>query len=246
MSKTTHSLFTIEGNLGAGKSTLVKILKSHLGYHPKYTFLQEPVQEWIETTDSDGSNILELFYKNKARWSYSFQMNAFITKQKLLEQIHLTSTSNPQIILSERSAETDRECFSKLLHQEGNISELEWKLYDNWYTWLMNKMPIKTNGIIYLRCTPETSIQRIHKRNRLGENNISFDYLDKLFQQHEKWLGNTKIPVLTINVDTSFENDEALQKHIFSKILNFIQINQNSNLLNHSIKPELTQTGIQF
>ena len=117
MSKTTHSLFTIEGNLGAGKSTLVKILKSHLEYHPKYTFLQEPVKEWMETTDSDGSNILELFYKNKARWSYSFQMNAFITKQKLLEHIHLTS-SIPQIILSERSAETDRECFSKLLKHD--------------------------------------------------------------------------------------------------------------------------------
>ena len=47
------SFVSIEGNIGAGKSTFVELLKEVLN-PKKYTFLQEPVDEWLNMKDSDG------------------------------------------------------------------------------------------------------------------------------------------------------------------------------------------------
>ena len=80
------SFISIEGNIGAGKSTLVDILKKILGKELESVFLQEPVDTWLNTVNEEGKNILDLFYNNQERWSYSFQMNAFITRLKLIEK----------------------------------------------------------------------------------------------------------------------------------------------------------------
>ena len=75
-------LISIEGNIGTGKSILDKILKEKFNRNTNVKFLQEPVDQWLKLTDSDGTNILDKFYKDQKRWSYSFQMNAFITRVK--------------------------------------------------------------------------------------------------------------------------------------------------------------------
>ena len=141
-------LFTIEGNIGAGKSTIIKIIQDHIVENKFVNFLQEPVDEWLNLKNSDGENILDLFYKNKKRWSYSFQMNAFISKQKLIEKC-LKTNKLVETIISERSVFTDKECFAKQLKEDNYIDELEWELYNNWYDWLINKSNLNTSGIIY-------------------------------------------------------------------------------------------------
>ena len=49
-------IFSIEGNIGSGKSTLVKILKEQLftANGKKIIFLQEPVDEWESIKDESG------------------------------------------------------------------------------------------------------------------------------------------------------------------------------------------------
>ena len=64
----------IEGNIACGKSTFTKKLSEYFDA----TFVQEPVDEWLQIIDSDNENILQKFYYNKKRWAYSFQMKAFI------------------------------------------------------------------------------------------------------------------------------------------------------------------------
>lgn len=216
-------LFTIEGNIGAGKSTLVKIIKEKLEEEKYIKFLQEPVKQWLNLKNSEGDNILNLFYKDKKRWSYSFQMNAFISKQKLIEKC-IDENKKIETIISERSVFTDRECFAKQLKEDGYIDDLEWKLYNNWYRWLTNKSDLKISGIIYLKCSPSTSYSRIKQRAREEEDLIPYEYLCNIHQKHEDWLNNTKIPVLIIDVENDFESDIKNQEIIIDKIIKFFKL----------------------
>ena len=147
-------------------------------------------------------------------------MNAFITKQKIIESY--LKNSDIKTIISERSVYTDRECFAKQLFEEGNIDILEWNLYNNWYNWLTNKAPIKLSGIIYLKCEPEICYNRIKKRNRNEESIIPMEYLEKIHEKHENWLGKIDVPVLTIDVSKDFINNESCIKQISDDINNFI------------------------
>ena len=76
-------------------------------------------------------------------------MNAFITRLKLLEKAFEDFPDS--LVISERTVQTDRNCFAKQLYESGNIDELEWELYDQWYHWLLDKTKLKPSAIIYLK-----------------------------------------------------------------------------------------------
>ena len=210
-------LISIEGNIGTGKSTLVKILKEKFSNDPTVKFLQEPVDKWLELTDSDGTNILDKFYKEPKRWSYSFQMSAFITRIKDI----IKSNPTENLVIAERSIVTDRKVFAKLLMESKEISEIEWKLYNQWYTWLKEGFNAVPNKFIYLRAEPDISYSRIQKRNRKEEENIKIEYIKGVHQKHEEWL--TDDPnVLVIDANNDLENNhsniEILEKFINNEI----------------------------
>ena len=75
-----------------------------------------------------------------------------------------------------------------------------------------------------MKCSPQTSFNRIKKRNRNGESDISLEYLKQIDNLHDHWLYSheNKVPVLTINCDKDFENDVKYQNEIMKKISNFI------------------------
>ena len=58
-------IFSIEGNIGSGKSTLVKELKKSVPniLDKKVVYVQEPVSEWSKIKDKKGETILEKFYE---------------------------------------------------------------------------------------------------------------------------------------------------------------------------------------
>ena len=107
---------SVEGNIGSGKSSIINILMNRLDINN--ILLQEPVKEWTKLTELNGKNILELFYENTSRWSYSFQMNAFITRLKLLEKAIMDNPNS--LIITERTVQTDRNCFAKELYSTAN------------------------------------------------------------------------------------------------------------------------------
>ena len=105
----------LEGNIGSGKSTLVRILKDYfqsINSEIQIEVLQEPVDDWIQMQDKEGKNLLEYFYEDQKRWSYSFQMNAFITRSKRLME-KMNSYNSQGNVLMERSIYSDRNCFAK-------------------------------------------------------------------------------------------------------------------------------------
>ena len=212
-------LISIEGNIGSGKTTLFNILEKKiiLNDYKKKKFMKEPIDKWLNLKDNSNTNILELFYKDKSKWSFSFQICAFISKIKELEKYLIDS----DIIITERTVQTDRECFAKELYKDQSINEIDWELYNDLYN-IMVKPAYIPNGIVYLECNPTTCLDRINKRNRVEEIGIPQDYLNHIHTRHEEWLSSTAIPVLRINVNEDYLNNKEQLEVIISKIQDFI------------------------
>ena len=67
-------IVSIEGNIGSGKSTLLANLKKYFNKNTTIIFLKEPVDEWSKIKDENGTTILEKFYADQEKYSFSFQM----------------------------------------------------------------------------------------------------------------------------------------------------------------------------
>jgi deoxyadenosine/deoxycytidine kinase len=197
-------IVSIEGNIGSGKSTLIKKLKE-LNIED-VIFLPEPVDEWNKITDSNGINILTKFYSNQKQYAFSFQMMAYITR---LKQI-LEYSKSDCIIVTERCLYTDREIFAKMLFNSGLIEDIEYSIYLQWFDFFIKEIHI--NYFIYLRVEPSVCFERILQRGRKGEI-IEIEYLQNCHFYHESWLNNKE------NVLILGENNENKLVDLFVKLL---------------------------
>jgi deoxyadenosine/deoxycytidine kinase len=172
-------LISIEGNIGSGKSTIVNYLKT---LNKNIIFVDEPVDEWLQIKDKAGNNALECFYQDKQKNAFCFQILAYITRlKKLMEHIN-----SDNIIITERSIETDRNVFAKMLYEDGFLSSIEWETYNYWFDTFKNAS--KVNLIIYIKTSPDKCMERINIRNRTEESNIQYEYLEKCDKYHNDWL----------------------------------------------------------
>jgi len=94
MSKTNNIIISIEGNIGSGKSTLLEELIKIYKVTPskKIVFLKEPVDEWEKIKDENGLTMLTKFYSDQEKYSFPFQMMAYISR---LELLHLLTFQLP-------------------------------------------------------------------------------------------------------------------------------------------------------
>uniref|UniRef100_A0A6C0HKN0 Deoxynucleoside kinase domain-containing protein n=1 Tax=viral metagenome TaxID=1070528 RepID=A0A6C0HKN0_9ZZZZ len=206
----SHIILSLDGNIGAGKSTLLAQIRAEI---PEIHVVDEPVGQWTALQDANGKNLLELFYEDKKRWAYTFQNCAILTRlQNIQEAVnHVnTTTSGPQVILTERSVLTDKYVFAQMLLDTGFLDTMEWELYNRWFTLFHTQHPV--TGIIYLSTGSTTSKERIQIRNRQGEDKISLDYLDALDAQHKQWVENTELPVLTLSTEPGSSQQQNLQQ----------------------------------
>jgi deoxyadenosine/deoxycytidine kinase len=203
----------IEGNVGSGKSTFLKLLEQH-----GYKIILEPVDEWTQLKNSDNKNLLENFYADQQRYAYTFQSIAFRTRIKNLK--------NYSGELVERSIFTDKNVFAKTCYENGKMNNIEWSDYCSWFDWLSDSFDIKPRGFIYLRADPEINYERIKKRSRSGEETIPFEYLQELHNKHDSWLMKEK-NVLVLNVNADFEHDPNYFKTMLEEIKVFLGILDN-------------------
>jgi len=204
----------VEGNIGTGKTTFLHFLKK---LYENDSVVFEPVDQWTSLTDSDGENILEKFYKDQNRWSFTFQMNSFISRIKKIRETE-------GIKFVERSVFTDKICFAKNCFKNGKMTKLEYDIYDNWHTWLCDKFEIKAKKFIYLRVEPEISLERIKKRSRKEEEGIPLDYLKQIHDLHESWMKDNVdkgIEVLYLDVSSNFYDNEEEKQSIIEKLYKF-------------------------
>lgn len=207
----TPIVISLDGNIGAGKSTLLEAIQKEL---PEVDVVLEPVGEWMTLKNAEGKSLLELFYEDKRRWSYTFQNCAILTRLRAIRKA--MKESKQTVIITERSVLTDRYVFAEMLRESGDIDDLEWQLYMNWFDTFAADLPLR--GIIYLTTGVGTSAGRIVKRGRQGEDHIPLDYLSALDDQHHKWVTTTPLPVLKI----STEDGVALAENV-QQIRDFVQ-----------------------
>jgi len=181
-------LVSIEGNIGAGKSTLIEKLKKKHKNNKRILFLQEPVGLWESFIEKNTSkNILQKFYENPTKYAFAFQMMAFHTRQKLIQEAIINADYNVETIVMERSLDADHRIFANMLHEQGYMEDLEYQIYC--YASQAGLKRFGVSGIIWLQVEPEECYRRIQDRNRKGESDISMDYLRKCEEFHKEWLG---------------------------------------------------------
>ena len=204
-------IISIEGNIGSGKSTILSLLKDKYSDNPNIIFVDEPVSEWNNIKDN-GKSILELFYSDKEKFSFTFQILAYITRlRKLLEVL---KDSEDKVIVCERSIYTDKNVFAKMLHQQKYISDMEWKTYNYWFDTFKEQTDL--NYIVYVKTKPEICLNRIKKRNRTGESDIPLEYLLHCDELHSEWLEKTEKNVIFFN-----GNQDLDDKNRYIESLNF-------------------------
>ena len=213
-------LVSIEGNIGAGKSSFLTALKSSIGDEllgRQVIFLQEPVDEWQNIKDKNGVDILTKFYGDQEKYAFKFQMMAYISRQAMVRR---AMRENPNsVIISERCVFTDRKVFAKMLYDAGKIDDIEFKIYNNWFDEFA--MDTQYNGHVYLRAVPQTCYDRVRKRNRDGED-IPIEYLTDCHDNHDNWLtqvGST----LVLNADIDCDTEVLEYQNLADKTIDYIR-----------------------
>lgn len=189
MQQCRKHIISIEGNIGAGKSTLYEQLRKIYKDDLRIVFVDEPVDEWNTIVDESGTTILQRYYENQEKYAFSFQIMALGTRLSLMKKALATDCS---IIIMERSVITDSNIFAKMLFDDGKINLIEYKIYMKWFIEYTQDLP--PINIIYLKTDPSIVYSRVIKRSRVGEV-IPLDYLVKCHEYHEKWLNSSETPI---------------------------------------------------
>jgi deoxyadenosine/deoxycytidine kinase len=202
-------IVSVEGNIGAGKSTFLEKLKEQF---PDAYFVPEPVDEWNTIVDETGKTILERYYEDPKKYAFAFQMMAFITRVKLLRE-----APKDRLVITERSVFTDHEIFAKMLYDSKKIDEIEYSIYLKWFSELVGDL--KVSKILYIKTSHLTCFSRIKTRNRQGEN-IAPSYIADCQYYHDRWLGDRNLEVLELDGEVDFSR--AFPWEWISKINNFL------------------------
>lgn len=214
----------VEGNIGVGKSSFLKLLAQRLDC--KVVF--EPHEKWQQI--GEAGNLLEKFYEDTSRWAYTFQSYAFLSR--VLEQEESILNADNEVVVFERSVFSDLHCFAKNCFELGTMTALEWNLYREWFSWLVGHHVIIPTGFIYLRGNPQVCFDRLKMRNRKEESSVPLSYLELLHQKHDDWLVNKKdiadcvanVPVLTLNRDIDWHEEPSEKDRLIEEVSTFFDV----------------------
>jgi len=174
----------IAGNIGAGKTTLTKLLAKHYKWEPHY----EDVLE---------NPYLEDFYNKMERWSFNLQIYFLNSRFRQILQIRESGKK----IIQDRTIYEDAYIFAPNLHAMGLMANRDFENYRSLFD-LMESVVKGPDLLIYLRSSIPNLVSQIHKRGREYENTISIDYLSRLNERYEGWIHNyDKSNLLIIDVD---------------------------------------------
>ena len=213
------TILSIEGNIGSGKSTIINYLKTNYSKNENIIFLPEPVEEWEKIKDDEGNTILTKFYNDQKKYSFAFQMMAYISRLNILRK---TIEKNPgKIIISERSLYTDKYVFAQMLYDDKKMESVEYQIYNNWFHSFSDLAPL--HKVIYLKTDPNVSFQRIHERNRTGESSIPFDYIQTCHIYHDKMYDLITCSKKIVDCTNDFKENVDYFEKITKDILDFLE-----------------------
>ena len=174
----------IAGNIGAGKTTLTKLLAKHYKWE-------------AQLEDVVDNPYLDDFYNQMERWSFNLQVYFLNSRFRQVLQIHQSGKD----IIQDRTIYEDAHIFAPNLHAMGLMTNRDFNNYSSLFE-LMESLVKGPDLLIYLRSSIPNLVHQIHKRGRDYENSISIDYLSRLNERYEAWIhGYDKGKLLIIDVD---------------------------------------------
>lgn len=174
----------VAGNIGAGKTTLTKLLAKHYKWEP-------------QLEDVVDNPYLDDFYNQMERWSFNLQVYFLNSRFRQVSQIRKSGKD----IIQDRTIYEDAHIFAPNLHAMGLMTNRDFENYRSLFD-LMESFVEGPDLLIYLRSSIPNLVSQIHKRGRDYENSISIDYLSRLNERYEAWITTyDKGNLLIIDVD---------------------------------------------
>jgi deoxyadenosine/deoxycytidine kinase len=191
----------VAGNIGAGKTTLTKLLSKHYDWEAHFE-------------DVEQNPYLNDFYEEMQRWSFNLQVYYLNSRFTQIQEINL----NKRNVIQDRTIYEDAYIFAPNLHSMGLMTTRDFENYFSLFN-LMDSFVNPPDLLIYLRASIPTLVEQINKRGRDYEESIRLDYLKRLNERYEAWISTyDKGKLLIIDIDHNRfpENQEDLGKIINS------------------------------
>jgi deoxyadenosine/deoxycytidine kinase len=192
----------VAGNIGAGKTTLTRLLAKHFKWEAQYE-------------DVVDNPYLDDFYHHMERWSFNLQIYFLNSRFRQVMQIRKSGNK----IIQDRTIYEDSQIFAPNLHAMGLMTNRDFHNYSSLFD-LMESTVQAPDILIYLRSSIPNLVRHIHKRGREYENTISIEYLNRLNERYEAWIQTyTKGKLLIVDVDNvNFEDNPEDLGMIINKI----------------------------
>lgn len=180
----------IAGNIGAGKTTLTKMLARYYGWEARFESVT-------------FNPYLEDYYSDIPRWS--FALETYFLKERFRDMLAVNDTQHT--IVQDRSIFEGVYVFVTNNYMAGNLSERDYTTYMELFGHMQRMMKLP-DLMIYLRKSVPALIAQIQKRGRDYEQMMQLDYLRGLNERYEDFIYNKyKGRVLVIDSDElDFEN----------------------------------------
>ncbi len=159
----------IAGNIGAGKTTLTKLLSKHYNWEAHFENVEE-------------NPYLDSFYTDMQRWAFNLQIYFLQTRFQHIKRIKESRNS----IIQDRTIYEDAYIFAPNLRQMGLMSRRDFENYQSIFE-LIESFLSPPDLLIYIRASVPKLLEQIQTRGRDYESNIREDYLSRLNERYEAW-----------------------------------------------------------
>jgi deoxyadenosine/deoxycytidine kinase len=173
----------IAGNIGAGKTSLTELLAKYFNWEPHFE-------------DVIDNPYLDDFYTHMERWSFNLQI--YFLKSRFNQLLKFREQK--KTIIQDRTIYEDAHIFAPNLNAMGLMNQRDFKNYLELFE-LMESLIKGPDLLIYLRSSIPNLVNKIHKRGREYETNISIDYLSRLNERYEAWASKYDKELIIIDVD---------------------------------------------
>lgn len=199
-------LIAVAGNIGTGKTTLVKRLADLLGYTAEYEAVQQ-------------NPYLAQFYQDMHRWAFPLQV--YFLGHRFRQGLEISK--NESGVVLDRTIYEDANVFARNLFHSAYLTKMDYDNYLNLYQTMVELVP-KPDLLVYLKGSPEKLKSRITQRSGLGErsyeNEIPLSYLQDLDRCYQEWIESYNYSsVVTVDIN---QIDLAKDEH-FEKLVQNIQ-----------------------
>ncbi len=178
-----YHFITIEGNIGAGKTTLARLLSRHLN-------ARLILEEFADNP------FLPKFYENPQQYAFPLELFFMAERYKQLKDLLHTRDMFQELTISDY-------LFTKcLLFARVNLPEEEFRLYQKLFD-IIHAQIVQPELLIYLHAPVTKLQQNIKKRNRPYEQNIEDDYLYNLQQTYTSYIRQHNIKTLFIDASNA-------------------------------------------